>query len=162
MATKIESKGTASKLGRRGTSGGRLMANRELMGGAIVVALALAFVATVAAGRVFSDGGAGSLVGWDGVALSQSREVHSSAEAPGLRGAPVAVPVQAREVHEGYEASWLRGAPSLADIEYREVHTNAEAPALRGAPDAPAFTGPMREVHGNDEASGMRGAPSGR
>ncbi len=134
MATQITANQITSELGPRQTIGGRLAANRQLRGVAIIGALVLALAASLALGRALQSDQARSAVSLSGVGdgpgFTVYREDHRPSATfaePGFasfredHGVPVAVPARGftdyREDHRSDGASTL---PGFTD--YREDH----------------------------------------
>ncbi len=148
MATQITSNATASELGpRRQTIGGRLAANRQLRGVAIIAALALALTASLALGQALGSDQVGSAVSLpilgDGPGFTAYREDHRVAVTtlvPGFAemrenhrlAAPVIEP-GFTSFREDYRAPVAATAPGFTD--YREDHRSDGAGTLPGFTD---------------------------
>ena len=122
MATQITSQAAASDLGRRRTFGGRLAAHRRLWSVAIVGALALALVTSLALGRALRSDQAGATAGSDAPAGNIVHAVppRVPAEAcvyagptgiPGEGCAPAVVAPAAPTQGEGCVYASLTGSP---------------------------------------------------
>ena len=144
MATQITANQITSELGPRQTIGGRLAANRQLRGVAIVGALVLALAASLALGRALQSDQAGSAVRLSGVGdgpgFTVYREDHRAAAttfAPGFTAS-----------REDHRPSATVAEPGFAS--FREDHGVPVAVPARGFTD-------HREDHRSDGASTLPG-----
>ena len=163
MATQISSNATASDRGpQRQTIGGKLMANRQLRGVAIIGALVLMLAASLAIGRALGSDQAGSAVSvpsvGDGAGFTAYREDHRAAVttfAPGF--------TESREDHRLSATVAEPGFTSFRE-DYRQSATVAEPGFTSFREDyrvpvavaAPGFTD-YREDHRSDGASALPG-----
>jgi hypothetical protein len=163
MATQITSNQIDSELGqRRRTIGGKLAANRQLRGVAIIGALVLALAASLAIGRAFGSDQAGSAVSLpsvgDGAGFTAYREDHGAAATTLVPGF-----TEMREVHRISATVAEPGFTSFRE-DYRQSATVAEPGFTSFREDylvpvavtAPGFTD-YREDHRSNGASGLPG-----